>query len=315
MATGACGSRAPCTSSAGTCICAGRNALNWFSSRQSTSTGSAFSAARTNVGDRRLRVGVIREEVGRRGVGRSFAGAPDARCPAWAATARRDRSRTRAARRPPGSRDAAAPPWPRSSRRATVRSRYTGRRCAAGMRCCSHATTPRTSATARSGVSHAVASRGVAPYPRMSSANTSNPASASASMNDRFSPGTCRSKLGRLLHVRPCSSRIAARGCAPRFCQTARWWPSTTTSCLTAGAPQAALTHRARALTHSAPTHPAPRHSAPSTQHPAPYCPCSRRMPARSAFIVSGERDEELVREPARVGEHPASRSRRSDRG
>ena len=33
-----------------------------------------------------------------------------------------------------------------------------------------------------------------------------------------------------LLHVRPCTSSIAARGCAARFCHTASLCPSTSTS-------------------------------------------------------------------------------------
>ena len=40
-------------------------------------------------------------------------------------------------------------------------------------------------------------------------------------MNERRSPATCRSKFGRLLQVRPCTSSMAARGCAGRFSQTA----------------------------------------------------------------------------------------------
>src|SRR3954468_6000287 len=105
-------------------------------------------------------------------------------------------------------------------------------------------------------------------------------------MKDRCSPGTCRSKLGRLLQVRPWINRMRPLASpAGARCHTATWCPSTTTSCfvgpcpgvcaaatLALSAAAASTKHVARRTTHHSALsteHPAPtQHSTPSTPHP-----------------------------------------------
>jgi hypothetical protein len=63
-------------------------------------------------------------------------------------------------------------------------------------------------------------------------------AATSASISDAASPGTCRSKSGSPLHVRPCTSTTAARGFAGRLAWTEIAWPSSavTLRCCSVGA-------------------------------------------------------------------------------
>src|SRR4051812_24957422 len=118
-------------------------------------------------------------------------------------------------------------------------------------------------------------------------------------MNDRSSPGTCRSKFGRLLHVRPCTSRIFTGAAGPPArarCQTATWCPSTTTSCLIGrcwvwARAVAGITESAAAATQT---------SAPFTTSP----PLFAQDPGAQRVERVRRAGEQFVREPVRVREH-----------
>ena len=160
------------------------------------------------------------------------------------------------------------------------------------------------SAAARRGVSQPVASRGVSPYPRRSTAYAAKPLLGERRSTDRRRPGTCRSKSGRLLQVRPCTSRIgAARRCrAPR--PHRHGCPSDDTVNRSGGAACSARAPSGAAETAASPT------AAPSRAAPDVRSWCARRDVLWDRFEVSIAR----TFEGSRGSEHLVEASNRRER-